>query len=83
MTRMHTGFTGLVQDDWPRPRGWVPPHHLDALDVATLPGVGATLAKRLKTFGIQSVRDLLFHAPRRYESAVDTVPIAKLGQAEG
>jgi len=28
------------------------------------------------------VRDLLFHAPRRYESAVDTVPIAKLGQAE-
>jgi ATP-dependent DNA helicase RecG len=83
MTRMHTGFTGLVQDDWPRPRGWAPPHRLDALDVATLPGVGATLAKRLKTFGIQSVRDLLFHAPRRYESAVDTVPIAKLGQAEG
>jgi ATP-dependent DNA helicase RecG len=83
MTRMHTGFTGLVQDDWPRPRGWLPPHRLDALDVATLPGVGATLAKRLKTFGIQSVRDLLFHAPRRYESAVDTVPIAKLGQAEG
>ncbi len=83
MTRMHTGFTGLVQDDWPRPRGWVPPHHLDALDVATLPGVGATLTKRLKTFGIQSVRDLLFHAPRRYESAVDTVSIAKLGQAEG
>jgi ATP-dependent DNA helicase RecG len=83
MTRMHTGFTGLVQDDWPRPRGWAPPRHLEALDVATLPGVGATLAKRLKTFGIQSVRDLLFHAPRRYESAVDTVPIAKLGQAEG
>ena len=25
MTRMHTGFTGLVQDDWPRPRGWMPP----------------------------------------------------------
>ena len=83
MTRMHSGFTGLVQDDWPRPRGWAPPRHLEALDVATLPGVGATLAKRLKTFGIQSVRDLLFHAPRRYESAVDTVPIAKLGQAEG
>ena len=83
MTRLHSGFTGLVQNDWPRPRGWMPPHRLDALDVATLPGVGVTLGKRLRTFGIQSVRDLLFHAPRRYESAVDTVPIAKLGQAEG
>jgi ATP-dependent DNA helicase RecG len=83
MTRMHPGFTGAVQNEWPRPRGWVPPHRLDALDVSTLPGVGVTLAKRLRTFGIQSVRDLLFHAPRRYENAVDTVSIAKLGQAEG
>jgi ATP-dependent DNA helicase RecG len=83
MTRMHPGFTGVVQDGWPRPRGWLPPQRLDVLDVATLPGVGATLSKRLKTFGIQTVRDLLFHAPRRYENAVDTVPIAKLGQAEG
>ena len=55
-----------------------PPQRLDTLDVATLPGVGATLAKRLRTFGIQSVRDLLFHAPRRYESAVDQVPISQL-----
>ncbi|HEY8645214.1 MAG TPA: ATP-dependent DNA helicase RecG [Gaiellaceae bacterium] len=83
MTRMHPGFTGLVQDGWPRPRGWMPPQRLDLLDVATLPGVGVTLAKRLSTFGIQTVRDLLFHAPRRYENAVDQVPIAKLGQAEG
>jgi ATP-dependent DNA helicase RecG len=83
MTRLHPGFTGLVQDDWPRPRGWTPSHRLDTLDVSTLPGVGATLAKRLQGFGIQTVRDLLFHAPRRYERAVDTVPIAKLGQAEG
>jgi ATP-dependent DNA helicase RecG len=83
MTRMHPGFTGVVQDGWPRPRGWTPPQRLDTLDVSTLPGVGATLSKRLKTFGIQTVRELLFHAPRRYESAVDTVPIAKLGQAEG
>jgi ATP-dependent DNA helicase RecG len=83
MTRMHPGFTGVVQHGWPRPRGWTPPQRLDTLDVATLPGVGATLSKRLRTFGIQSVRDLLFHAPRRYENAVDTVSIAKLGQAEG
>jgi ATP-dependent DNA helicase RecG len=83
MTRMHPGFTGVVQHGWPRPRGWTPPQRLDTLDVSTLPGVGVTLSKRLKTFGIQTVRDLLFHAPRRYENAVDTVPIAKLGQAEG
>ena len=83
MTRMHAGFTGVVQNDWPRPRGWVPPHRLDALDVATLPGVGATLAKRLRTFGIESVRDLLFHAPRRYESAVDDVPICEARSGRG
>jgi ATP-dependent DNA helicase RecG len=83
MTRMHPGFTGVVQHEWPRPRGWTPPHRLDQLGVETLPGVGATMAKRLRGFGIRSVRELLFHAPRRYESAVDTVPIAKLAQAEG
>ena len=83
MTRMHAGFSGVVQHEWPRPRGWAPPQRLETLDLATLPGVGATLAKRLRTFGIRSVRDLLFHAPRRYESAVDQVPIAKLGRAEG
>jgi ATP-dependent DNA helicase RecG len=83
MTRMHPGFTGVVQREWPRPRGWAPPQRLDSLDVSSLPGVGATLAKRLRAFGIQTVRDLLFHAPRRYESAAEQVSIAKLGQAEG
>src|SRR3954468_2806681 len=83
MTRMHTGFPGVVQHEWPRPRGWAPPQRLDALDVSTLPGVGPTLAKRLRTFGISSVGDLLQHAPRRHESAAEQVPIAKLGLVEG
>jgi ATP-dependent DNA helicase RecG len=83
MTRMHSGFTGVVQPDWPRPRGWSPPQRLDTLDVLTLQGVGATLAKRLRGFGIHTVRELLFHAPRRYESAAEQIPIAKLGLAEG
>src|SRR3954470_1229977 len=83
MTRMHPGFTGVVQREWPRPRGWAPPQRLDALDVSTLPGVGPTLARRLRTFGISSVRDLLQHAPRRHESAAEQVPIAKLGLVEG
>jgi ATP-dependent DNA helicase RecG len=83
MTRVHPGFTGVVQNEWPRPRGWTPPHRLDAVGVETLPGVGATMAKRLRSFGIRTVRDLLLHAPRRYESAVEQVPIAKLGLVEG
>jgi ATP-dependent DNA helicase RecG len=83
MTRVHPGFTGVVQHHWPRPRGWTPPRQLDRLDVSSLPGVGPTLAKRLRAFGISSVGDLLDHAPRRYESAAEQVPIAKLGLAEG
>ncbi len=83
MTRMHPGFTGVVQQSWPRPRGWTPPQYLDALDVQSLPGVGPSLAKRLRGFGIATVRDLLMHAPRRYESAVDQIAISKLGEADG
>ena len=35
MTRMHPGFTGVVQHEWPRPRGWTPPQLLDARDVSS------------------------------------------------
>ncbi len=83
MTRMHPGFTGVVQHHWPRPRGWTPPQRLDALDVSSLAGVGPTLSRRLKAFGISSVRNLLDHAPRRYESAAEQVSIAKLGLVDG
>src|SRR5581483_10912709 len=83
MTRMHPGFSGVVQHEWPRPRGWTPPQRLDALDVSTLPGVGPALGRRLRAFGISTVRDLLDHAPRRYESAAEQVAIATLGLAEG
>jgi ATP-dependent DNA helicase RecG len=83
MTRTHPGFTGVVQREWPRPRGWTPPQVLDGRDVASLNGVGPTLAKRLRVFGISTVRDLLDHAPRRYESAAEQVSIAKLGLTEG
>jgi ATP-dependent DNA helicase RecG len=77
MTRMHTGFTGLVQHDWPRPRGWARPERLD-LGIETLAGVGASLAKRLRALGIDTVRDLLLHRPRRYENAVDEIAISQL-----
>jgi ATP-dependent DNA helicase RecG len=78
MTRGHTGFTGVVQHDWPRPRGWAGPERLDTLGIDTLAGVGAALAKRLRALGIETVRDLLLHRPRRYEQAVDEIAISQL-----
>jgi ATP-dependent DNA helicase RecG len=77
MTRMHTGFTGVVQDDWARPRAWARPERLDA-GIDSLPGVGAALAKRLRALGLVTVRDFLLHRPRRYESAVDEIAITQL-----
>jgi len=77
MTRMHEGFAGVVQHSWPRPRGFGDPARLDA-GIETLPGVGASLAKRLRALGLVTVGDLLLHRPRRYESAVDEVEIANL-----
>jgi ATP-dependent DNA helicase RecG len=78
MTRMHAGFTGVVQDEWPRPRGWTPPERVAATTIDALPGVGAALAKRLRALGIATVRDLLLHRPRRYERAVDEIAISQL-----
>src|SRR5499433_1870633 len=63
--------------DRPRPRGWAHPERL-ALGVETLPGVGATLAKRLRALGLETVGDVLLHRPRRYEQAADEVPISDL-----
>jgi ATP-dependent DNA helicase RecG len=75
---MHPGFAGVVQNEWPRPRGFQAPEQLDALPITTLPGVGATLARHLRALGIVTVRDLLLHRPRRYERAVDEIAISQL-----
>ncbi len=75
---MHPGFAGVVQDEWRRPRGWAAPEVVGALGITTLPGVGAALAKRLRALGIETVRDLLLHRPRRYEQAVDEIAISQL-----
>src|SRR3954452_9753747 len=78
MTRAHAGFTGVVQHEWLRPRGWVAPQHVAGLGIDSLPGVGAALAKRLRALGIETVLDLLQHRPRRYELAVDEIAISQL-----
>ncbi|HZR96198.1 MAG TPA: ATP-dependent DNA helicase RecG [Gaiellaceae bacterium] len=84
MTRLRrqTVFAGLDQPEaWPPTRGRPRPERLEReLDV--LPGVGATLKRKLAKLGLVTLRDVLEHRPRRYESAVDEVPIAALGGPE-
>ena len=78
MTRISTGFSGLVQNgEWPPPRSWARPERLE-LSVETLPGVGPAFAKRLRSLGLETVGDVLFRKPRRYETAADEISISQL-----
>src|SRR5438045_8173507 len=64
----------------PTPRA-LRPHRLQlALD--SLPGVAATTRRKLGKLGLATVRDVLEHRPRRYETAADEVAIAALRQGE-
>lgn len=48
------------------------------LPVTTLKGVGAALAATLAKLGIQSLQDLLFHLPYRYEDRTRIIPMGSL-----
>ncbi|HUJ93297.1 MAG TPA: DEAD/DEAH box helicase, partial [Gaiellaceae bacterium] len=77
--RRQTVFAGLDQPQaWPALRGRPRPERLGAA-LDTLPGVGPTVRRRLAKLGLETVRDLLEHCPRRYEDPVPEVPIAALG----
>ena len=77
-TRRQTAFAGLDRPPaWPATRGRPRPQRLEAT-LDSLPGVGATLKRKLAGLGIATVRDLLEHVPRRYESAAEEIPIAEL-----
>ncbi|MCD6147866.1 ATP-dependent DNA helicase RecG [bacterium] len=45
--------------------------------IADLPRVGPQYQKRLKRLGIKTIRDLVFHFPRRYEDFSDIIPISQ------
>ncbi|HEY2371181.1 MAG TPA: ATP-dependent DNA helicase RecG [Gaiellaceae bacterium] len=63
--------------EWPATRGRPRPERLD-IELDALPGVGVALKRKLAKLGLATVRDLLEHRPRRYESAADEVAIAEL-----
>ncbi len=50
--------------------------------VTALPGVGKTLAKRLAVLGMQTVRDVLFHLPFRYDDLRETKQVGTLVAGE-
>ncbi len=60
-----TSASDLTQAPWERP-------------VTALPGIGPALAERLARLEIQTVGDLLFHLPSRYEDRTCIVPIRGL-----
>ncbi len=50
--------------------------------VTHLRGVSSTYAKRLERLGISTIRDLLFHLPRRYDDYSQLKPISQLEYGE-
>ena len=81
-SRRQTVFASLDPPrTWPATRGRPQPQRLE-LDLDALPGVGVTLKRKLAKLGLATVRDLLEHRPRRYESAVDEISIANLRGAD-
>jgi ATP-dependent DNA helicase RecG len=81
-SRPQAAFAGLDPPEvWPQPRGHASPARL-SLELTTLPGVGPAVARKLAKLGLRTVRDLLFHRPRRYEPAAAEVRIADLLASE-
>ena len=51
------------------------PGDLANIDVISLKGVGPALSKKLAKLGIETVQDILFHLPFRYEDRTLITPI--------
>jgi ATP-dependent DNA helicase RecG len=65
----------------PAPSTERPKAGLDA-PVTTLPGISTAYAARLKRLGIETVGDLLFHFPHRYDDYSSLKPINRLEYGE-
>ena len=51
---------------------------LSAIPLTELSGVGAKVAEKLAKVGLNTVQDLLFHLPYRYEDRTRVYPMAKV-----
>ena len=51
------------------------PGDLANIDVTSLKGVGPALSKKLTKLGIETIQDVLFHLPFRYEDRTQITPI--------
>jgi len=81
-TRRQTVFASLDQPGtWPPTPRALRPQRLE-LGLDSLPGVAAATQRKLGKLGLSTVRDVLEHRPRRYETAADEVAIAALRQGE-
>ncbi len=52
--------------------------NLDKQDVRNLKGVGDTMAKKLAKIHLNTIQDLLFHLPIRYQNRTQVMPIDQL-----
>ena len=76
--RLPVGFAGADPPErWPRPRSAPRPERL-AAGVEALHGVGPALRRRLGRIGVETVGDLLWQRPRRYEEPAPARTIAEL-----
>ena len=81
-TRRQTVFAGLDPPPaWPPTPRALRPQRLE-LGLDSLHGVATTTQRKLGRLGLVTVRDVLEHRPRRYETAADEVRIAALRQGE-
>lgn len=49
-----------------------------ATSIENIAGIGPVFKKKLKRLGIKTVKDLVFHFPRRYEDFSNLIPISKV-----
>ena len=76
--RRQTVFASLDRPgNWPPTPRALRPERLE-LALESLPGVATTTQRKLGRLGLASVRDVLEHRPRRYETAAEEVAIAEL-----
>jgi ATP-dependent DNA helicase RecG len=80
--RRQTVFAGLDRPgSWPPTPRALRPERLE-LGLDSLPGVAAATQRKLGKLGLSSVRDVLEHRPRRYETAADERTVAELQPGE-